>query len=85
VLRLKWNGREIRNALQTAISLARYKASQDANDINDDVIDVDVEHFKNVVRMSKSFRGYMDSISSLTEDERAKMAWDRNDEFVHSA
>ncbi|KAI9655727.1 MAG: hypothetical protein M1821_005162 [Bathelium mastoideum] len=80
---LEWNGREIRNALQTAISLARYRASREAGGTDDEVVDVEVDHFKSVMRMSKSFRGYMDSISKLPEAERAKRAWDRNDDFRH--
>ena len=80
---LEWNGREIRNAFQTAISLARYRASKDEGTGDDDPVDVEVDHFKSVMRMSRSFRGYMDSISKLPEAERAKRAWDRNDDYRH--
>ena len=80
---LEWNGREIRNALQTAITLATYKTSKDPRKKEGDVIEVEEEHFKSVVRMSQSFRNYMDSITGLHEDERAKRAWDRNDDFRH--
>ncbi|KAF2229533.1 P-loop containing nucleoside triphosphate hydrolase protein [Viridothelium virens] len=80
---LQWNGREIRNAFQTAISLARYRASKEKEDGNDDVVDVEVDHFRSVMRMSRSFRGYMDSISKLPEAERARRAYDRNDDYKH--
>ena len=80
---LEWNGREIRNALQTAITLATYKTSKDPRKKKGDVIEVEEEHFKSVVRMSQSFRNYMGSITGLPEVERAKRTFDRNDDFRH--
>ena len=79
---LKWNGREIRNALQTAISLAGYKAVEAGVNAPDATIDVQEEHFKSVVRMSKSFKDYMDSIDGQDEGRRAKMNFNRNDAFT---
>ena len=83
VRNLKWNGREIRNALQTAITLATYKASKDPRRKADDVVEVTKEHFRSVVEMSQSFRKYMDSIQNLSEADGARRALDRNDAFRH--
>ena len=83
VRNLKWNGREIRNALQTAITLATYKASKESRRKAGDVVEVTEEHFQSVVRMSQSFRNYMDSIQNLSEAERARRALDRNDAFKY--
>ena len=75
---LKWNGREIRNALQTAISLASYKASKESGETSN-VVDVEEEHFKSVVQMSRKFKDYMNGITGKEEGERAKARYDRND------
>ena len=72
---LQWNGREIRNALQTAISLANYKAVKDGE--STDTVEIQVDHFKSVVAMSKKFKEYMNSISGKEEDARAKARQDR--------
>ncbi|KAL8792172.1 MAG: hypothetical protein Q9195_005268 [Heterodermia aff. obscurata] len=66
---LKWNGREIRNALQTAISLANYKAVKEGSTSN--VVEIEEEHFRSVVDMSRKFKLYMTSITGKDEFERA--------------
>ena len=73
---LRWNGREIRNALQTAISLATYKALRESKG-SEEVVDVEEEHFRSVVSMSRKFRTYMKDISGLEEDERARSRMER--------
>jgi len=77
---LKWNGREIRNALQTALALADYEASQEMNGDEGPVVVVS-EHFRRVVEMSRAFYRYMDSIDMTSESKRARLNYDRNDEF----
>ena len=72
---LRWNGREIRNALQTAISLASYKTLKDGQ--NTDFVEIEREHFVSVVEMSRKFKTYMSSITGKEEDERAKARQDR--------
>ena len=74
---LKWNGREIRNALQTAISLANYKAVKDGRPAN--MVEIEEEHFKSVVDMSKKFKTYMSSITGKEEGERARARQERAD------
>ena len=73
---LMWNGREIRNALQTAINLAGYQTLQE-NKSGGKVVEVEEEHFKSVVSMSRKFKTYMKNISGLEEDERAKARMER--------
>lgn len=84
VRELKWNGREIRNAFQTAISLAGYQASKEETWDSEDekkVVTVGIEHFRSVVMMSREFHSYMNSITMLGEDERAANRNERNDNF----
>lgn len=115
---LKWNGREIRNAFQTAISLAGFEAAQEdaaaaasssrepsVGSSDDDhgrrrvkrdrreestegklrVVDVTKEHFASIVKMSREFHSYMDSITLQEEGERARGRLERNDAFLGGA
>ncbi|KAI1131847.1 P-loop containing nucleoside triphosphate hydrolase protein [Nemania abortiva] len=52
---LRWNGREIRNALQTAVALAESEAVED--DV--DTVVVAEKHLRSVVRMSRGFKIFM--------------------------
>ncbi|KAI3340593.1 P-loop containing nucleoside triphosphate hydrolase protein [Ustulina deusta] len=52
---LRWNGREIRNALQTAVALAESDALEDDSDI----VVVSDKHLRRVVRMSRGFKNFM--------------------------
>lgn len=52
---LQWNGREIRNAMQTALALAE----SEAHDEGDETVCVRVSHLEAVVEMSSSFKGYV--------------------------
>lgn len=78
---MDWNGREIRNALQTAIALAEYDIRENEYSTEEDEITVEGVHFKQVMDMSKSFRMYMDSIRKDTEEGRARVFYGRNDHF----
>ena len=75
---LRWNGREIRNALQTAISLASYKGLQEGKKV-EETIEVEEDHFRSVVTMSQKFKNYMQNISGKDEDGRARARQDRPD------
>ncbi|KAK8184818.1 P-loop containing nucleoside triphosphate hydrolase protein [Phyllosticta capitalensis] len=79
VCAMDWNGREIRNALQTAIALAEHDAvTSDYHKEGDEII-VESEHFKRVMEMSKSFRRYLDSIGNDSAEERAARLYGRRD------
>ncbi|GES65448.1 ATPase family AAA-domain-containing protein 3B [Aspergillus terreus] len=78
---MEWNGREIRNALQTAIALAEYDLRR--SEVYEEGMEITVErcHFEKVMEMSRSFREYMNSIQRDTEEYRANKFYGRNDYF----
>lgn len=78
---MDWNGREIRNAFQTAIALAEFAANDSPYHREGDEIIVVSEHFRKVMDMSRSFHSYLDSIRNDTEEERANAHYARNDYF----
>lgn len=69
---LRWNGREIRNALQTAVALAETEAVEEGLER----VGVAERHIRQVVKMSRGFkeflrkrRGYDDEDDGDSEDE----------------
>ncbi|KAL9118140.1 MAG: hypothetical protein Q9187_005319 [Circinaria calcarea] len=81
VLDLKWNGREIRNALQTAVSLAKFKARS----LRDGRIRVEREDFEEVAVLSAHFQEYMASTHRGKDaSQLAKREGLRNDSFRES-
>ncbi|KAL2219587.1 P-loop containing nucleoside triphosphate hydrolase protein [Thermoascus aurantiacus ATCC 26904] len=64
---LGWNGRELRNAFQTAVALAVYEAGN-----NKSKPILQEKHLKQVVRMSKAFKEYIKSTRDLDEAEMAR-------------
>ncbi|RYP65717.1 hypothetical protein DL771_008162 [Monosporascus sp. 5C6A] len=78
---MDWNGREIRNAVQTAIALAEYEARESPDFQEDEEIIVEADQFRAVLEMNKTFRAYLTSIKSEDEAERARMDSWRNDNF----
>ena len=52
---LRWNGREIRNALQTAVALAETEALDDGLE----TVTVQDRHLRAVVRMSSGFKSFL--------------------------
>ncbi|OJD40335.1 atpase aaa+ type core protein [Diplodia corticola] len=81
VLEVKWNGREIRNAFQTAIALAEYESSRRSDFEEGEEILVEPEHFQRVVRMSKRFHAYIDDIKKDDEVYRARNYYGRSDRW----
>ncbi|KAI0452523.1 hypothetical protein F5B21DRAFT_506222 [Xylaria acuta] len=79
-----WNGRQIRNAFQTAIAIAAYNASQKGGDGK--VVPVlDASQFEMVARSAKQFDKYLQKASLNTDAEIAKMATERDDDYVSSS
>ena len=76
VRNLQWNGREIRNALQMAIMVARHRALKEGQS-EDKTVEVEVEHFESVVTMSAKFKAYLKSITGQGEEGRAKARLER--------
>ncbi|KAL8707332.1 MAG: hypothetical protein Q9220_007622 [cf. Caloplaca sp. 1 TL-2023] len=74
------NGRDIRNALQTAITLAEAEAEEDPDfDPAKMAIVVDQSHFQRVLDISHRFHEYVQSIRREDEQTRANRRQDRND------
>jgi len=62
---LKWNGREIRNALQTAVALAETEAVEDGCE----TVSVTDKHLQAVVKMSKGFKDFLRRRRGWAEEE----------------
>ncbi|KAJ4399969.1 hypothetical protein N0V91_009042 [Didymella pomorum] len=77
VMALQWNGREIRNAFQTAVALAVYDAKQPDGG---DVPYMTENHLEQVVAMSLAFKNYMKKTrQNMSESEWAAMKHNRYD------
>ncbi|KAI0020196.1 P-loop containing nucleoside triphosphate hydrolase protein [Xylariomycetidae sp. FL0641] len=71
----KWNGREIRNAFQTAVSLAEYDAEKD----EEGKVLVTDEHLRAVVELSDDFKDYLNELHVADESRRARDRFERLD------
>ncbi|KAK4231733.1 hypothetical protein QBC38DRAFT_439752 [Podospora fimiseda] len=69
---LRWNGREIRNALQTAVALAETEATDGALE----TITVQDRHLKAVVKMSSGFKNFLSKSRAghIMEEEDEELA-----------
>ncbi|KAI1479212.1 hypothetical protein F4774DRAFT_138082 [Daldinia eschscholtzii] len=75
ISKLEWNGREIRNAFQTAVALAEYRFSQKANKSKQDLgPTLDQKDFEQVCDMTRQFKQYLTDIHGIDEEERAFQA-----------
>jgi len=72
---MKWNGREIRNAFQTAVALAEYDAETD----EEGKILLKDTHLSSIIDMSKDFKEYLDDMHGADEDKRASIQRIRHD------
>ncbi|KAJ9142057.1 ATPase (AAA) domain protein [Pleurostoma richardsiae] len=72
---LKWNGREIRNAFQTAVSLAEYEAKKD----EEGRVVLTDDHLRAVVELSKDFKDYLNNLHKGDEGKRAERRYERLD------
>jgi SpoVK/Ycf46/Vps4 family AAA+-type ATPase len=76
------NGRDIRNALQTAITLAEAEYNEDEEfDPEKTTVTVDQSHFARVLEITNNFQSYVKSIRREDERKRAAQRMDRNDYF----
>ncbi|KAI0108998.1 hypothetical protein GGR51DRAFT_513990 [Nemania sp. FL0031] len=71
VTKLEWNGREIRNAFQTAVTLAEYRFQQKQDKEADDGPVVDQTDFEQVLDMTFQFKAYLDNVHGANAEERA--------------
>ncbi|KAI4861955.1 P-loop containing nucleoside triphosphate hydrolase protein [Hypoxylon rubiginosum] len=73
-----WNGREIRNAFQTAVALAYYEFSQKENKKPNEVAVLTSKHFEKVCRITLEFKYYLEDVNDgLDENQRAALARSR--------
>jgi len=71
---LEWNGRQIRNAVQTALALAEYRSKNPADAPEYDVPSPPVigrEDFEKVIKAAKKFESYLHDIYGNTDADRA--------------
>ena len=73
---VEWNGREIRNAVQTAVALAEYDAEKD----EDGKIIVTDSHLKAIVELSRDFKKYLQELHKGDESKRAQRKYERLDD-----
>lgn len=62
---LRWNGREIRNALQTAVALAETEAEEEGLER----VSVAARHLRQVVKMSRGFKAFMRRRRGYDDDD----------------
>ncbi|KAK3998263.1 hypothetical protein QBC44DRAFT_314084 [Cladorrhinum sp. PSN332] len=71
----RWNGRQIRNACQTALALSEFEAQGGRHDAlvdPDAMVNLGVKHFKTVSEAYLNFIKYIDDIYGTDGDTRAK-------------
>ena len=88
-----WNGRQIRNAFQTATALAEYEAHDHKSDRNKATsseqatpreLELKVEHFDRVAWASFEFDRYLSKTRALSDTELAFQNAERTDHFRSS-
>ncbi|KAM3073696.1 hypothetical protein ACMFMG_004420 [Clarireedia jacksonii] len=85
---IEWNGREIRNAFQTAVALAEYEATVKRKNESDKLeVELRQDHFEKVVEMSDNFKKYLatvgdESVAGQSEMIKAKINGDRGDDAL---
>jgi hypothetical protein len=82
VKELQWNGREIRNAFQTAVALAVYDSKTAGGQSGDKaaIPKVKESHLKQVVSMSSAFKRYITSThEGISDSDLAYRYGNRND------
>ncbi|KAK4170766.1 hypothetical protein QBC36DRAFT_341341 [Triangularia setosa] len=74
---LEWNGREIRNAFQTAVALAEFRFLQHGNKPKADGPTLDRRDFEQVCEMTRQFKEYLQDLHGLDEEGRAYVSGSR--------
>ncbi|KAK4195605.1 hypothetical protein QBC40DRAFT_352422 [Triangularia verruculosa] len=68
---LEWNGREIRNAFQTAVALAEFRCLQSPDKSKSQYPTLDLKDFEQVCDMTRQFKEYLHDLHGLDEEGRA--------------
>ncbi|KAI1359010.1 hypothetical protein F5Y08DRAFT_93202 [Xylaria arbuscula] len=77
-----WNGRQIRNAFQTAIAIAAYDANNDSSRGVEAVPVVSASQFQMVARSARQFDSYLRQVKLHHDTDLAKMEEERDDDFM---
>ncbi|ROW03607.1 hypothetical protein VPNG_07168 [Cytospora leucostoma] len=77
---IQWNGREIRNAFQTAVALADYRFF--TSQTKSGRATLERQDFEKVCATTDAFKKYLSSIPMADEAKRALKERDRNDNFL---
>jgi len=81
IVGMDWNGREIRNAFQTAIALAEYEVSErEGYDEEKDGVVVNAAHFKRVMEISRNFKSYVEKTKKDKEEAAGKKREKKDEE-----
>lgn len=79
-----WNGRQIRNAMKTAIALAEYDSFVKSGEYKTEIRpSLDIKWFEVVAKASWEFDEYLEKALELTNLEYAKMHGMRDDQAHH--
>lgn len=78
-----WNGRQIRNAFQTAIAIANYE-HQNRGEKGGVKPVLEASHFKRVAKSAREFDKYLKLTSSYTDAGLAKAVCERDDDYLSS-
>lgn len=77
---LRWNGRQIRNAFQSAAALAEHEFTRGTNAVP---ITLKRHHFDQVVRAVEDFEKFLTKTHGMTESGRAKLHQLRRDDWQY--
>jgi hypothetical protein len=84
--KLKWNGREIRNAFNTIVALAEFDAEKKRRlkpgDEKSVVVKLERSHLKQVVEMSGNFKEYMRRTKGMDESKYQHVARVRDGDLI---
>jgi hypothetical protein len=81
IIALQWNGREIRNAFNTMIALARWDAKQKNRYTKEGKVQIRREHLQEVTKLSSGFKEYMKSLRGMDDAQHALTNRLRDDTF----
>ncbi|KAL2787516.1 hypothetical protein BJX66DRAFT_327808 [Aspergillus keveii] len=76
----QWNGRQIKNAFQTAVALADWDNLEQPKDAGPSAPKLRIKHFKAVVKTSNHFESYLTEVRK-SDRERARMNFLRRDDL----
>lgn len=79
-----WNGRQIRNAFQTAAALARYEFDTSLNKTLENLHHVLARHFKTVARVGRGFEDYLRETRGKSDSDLAYDTKTRADHIIEN-